>query len=245
MNFAELLCWSFAILAAIVFRFVGSWLGRRLGARHVLAWFGALTGFTLAVVLLEATGRSEMTAWDFKGVLAGCLIFGSITALCVEAALAVAEASFRSWRSRRPLDSTGTLSPPRLRPRDLVVTGIVLCVLVAVYYFTLGPKLNHRRARARVTRSLYMLATKRPEGVSADRWASCVGWTLNLHANCSWFPAFPPDKLLRFADELDGVIQGDVDMRTIDWIWDEYVRHARWGKDYSKKYRPTAPERLQ
>jgi Leucine-rich repeat (LRR) protein len=90
-----------------------------------------------------------------------------------------------------------------------------------------------------------MLAKKYPQGLTSGQWASCAYWTHALHANCGYYPAFPTDRLRSFADELNTRLAGEVDIRTIDWIWDEYVHYARGGKQYSDKYRPTTPARLR
>jgi len=45
----------------------------------------------------------------------------------------------------------------------------------------------------------------------------------------------------RFADELEERLKGDVDMATIDWMWEEYVEIAVNGQRYSDDYRPTGP----
>ena len=44
--------------------------------------------------------------------------------------------------------------------------------------------------------------------------------------------------LERFADELEHRIQGPVDLKTIDWIWDEFERISKYGTHYSDEWRP-------
>ena len=45
-------------------------------------------------------------------------------------------------------------------------------------------------------------------------------------------------ELQRFADELEHRIHGPVDLKTIDWIWDEIERISKYGKKYSDDWRP-------
>lgn len=72
-----------------------------------------------------------------------------------------------------------------------------------------------------------------------------MGWTLNLHANCaSDFTQVDSRAAEVFVDELERRIGGTVNLATIDWIWDEYSKFTKHGKEYSDKYRPTDPERL-
>ena len=56
-----LLIWCIFAITALIFRFIGSWPGRRIGARHVIAWFGVHLGFSIALISLEILyGRHEI-----------------------------------------------------------------------------------------------------------------------------------------------------------------------------------------
>jgi len=91
-----------------------------------------------------------------------------------------------------------------------------------------------------------MLASKRPSEIPRAQWEYVVGWTLELHANCaSDFTQISLEDKEKFARELEIRLNGEIDLATIDWIWDEYSRFARTGQTYSDKYRPTLPERLK
>jgi hypothetical protein len=73
-----------------------------------------------------------------------------------------------------------------------------------------------------------------------------VGWTLNLHANCgashTWVER---DQMWPFLEEMERRLQGSVSIATIDWIWDEYTRITKFGREYEEKYRPTRSPDLQ
>lgn len=44
-------------------------------------------------------------------------------------------------------------------------------------------------------------------------------------------------ELQRFADELEHRLRGPVDLKIIDWIWDEFERISKYGKHYSDEWR--------
>ena len=100
----------------------------------------------------------------------------------------------------------------------------------------------------RTTRAeLETLAKKRPTGISRKQWHHIVNWTLNAHSNTLVATRqMPREEMDRFETELKQRLQGPVDLGTIDWIWDEFVRLAPgWGPSYSERWRPTSPEKLR
>jgi len=133
----------------------------------------------------------------------------------------------------------------RLRTLFLIVT--LSCLLLAVWNMTLRPIQEHRRVYRQIEVSLYDLANQRPEGVTKAQWSFVLGWTLQAHGNCcSALDWVDMEHMREFAKELrKRVDEGDVDMSTIDWIWDEYVQFSSMGETYSEKYRPTVPARFQ
>ena len=118
-----------------------------------------------------------------------------------------------------------------MAPRDRIAkwaaaltANIVVAFAGWFWYCHVRPPLSHAHVRDRVERSTDMLAKKYPQGITSGEWASCVFWTHNLHGNCGYYPVFPTDRLRVFADELNTRMEGEVDINTIDWIWDEYVQ---------------------
>jgi hypothetical protein len=140
------------------------------------------------------------------------------------------------------------MTAPRARNAKWVApltTSVVVAFAAWFWYSHVQPQLSHARVRDRVERSIRMLARKYPRGLTSGQWACCVSWTHHLHSNCSHYPVFPTARLRAFEDELNTRLEGEVDLSTIDWIWDEYVNYARGGQQYSNEYRPTTPARLR
>jgi|SRR5262245_4006302 len=125
----------------------------------------------------------------------------------------------------------------------------VLLVMVAVppvvWFFAFEPLRSHARWYNRVRDAIRELASRRPPEVSRGQWEFVIGWTLNLHANCGGSAGAEGREWQEaFVAELKRRLQGPVGLNTIDWIWDEYERATRHGKDYSDRWRPTRPENL-
>jgi hypothetical protein len=66
---------------------------------------------------------------------------------------------------------------------------------------------------------------------------------------CSVEPFLNPDdesheRFRTLPDRLDERLREQVNLETIDWLWDELRAISKYGKRYSDMYRPTTPERL-
>ena len=117
---------------------------------------------------------------------------------------------------------------------------------LAFWCFALGPMYSHQKWSKRVRADIYSLADKRPPEINRGQWEFAIGWTINLHANCATSYTWVDRREMEpFADELERRIRGPVDMSTIEWIWDEYVRITRHGREYSDRYRPSRSEGWQ
>ncbi|NQT35957.1 MAG: hypothetical protein HQ581_00620, partial [Planctomycetes bacterium] len=91
--------------------------------------------------------------------------------------------------------------------------------------------------------SVERLSLRCPAGVPPAKWDDVVGRTHNAVCINLYLPGCVQDmpRYHRFADELEERLKGDVDMATIDWMWEEYVEIAVNGQRYSDDYRPTGP----
>ena len=97
-----------------------------------------------------------------------------------------------------------------------------------------------------VTRSdLETLSSQRPPDLSVEYWSFVVDWTLNAHSNCLTHQDITQQNRDQFSQQLKQQLARPVDLRTIDWIWDEIARISPHGQRYSDNYRPTAPEHLR
>ena len=127
------------------------------------------------------------------------------------------------------------------------MTGVVIVagLLGIAYYLLLYPVVVHRRWYRAIEYRILCLAERRPENVNPKQWAACLNWTWNLHDN--WGPDSYFDARSRetFLAEFDKKLKGQVDLSTIDWIWDQYALHTKGGRSWSDHYRPTTADRLK
>jgi hypothetical protein len=125
-------------------------------------------------------------------------------------------------------------APIQFRLRTLLIVVGVLSVVLACgtwYYRTIREP--HVRSR-QVEATLRSLVNRRPEHVTRGQWGSAVAWTLLLHGN-SLVP-FEADagEIRAFQQRLNKKLEGEVDMATIDWIWDEYAELTPHGQQYQR-----------
>ena len=131
-----------------------------------------------------------------------------------------------------------------------ILFAVIACIVVSgvlFWFIMIEPSHRHLVFCGNVRAELELLAKKRPRHITKKQWEQVVAWTLNGHANC-FAPAsnMPPVEMARFEKELKlRLTKSNVDLETIDWIWDSYVRFGYLGKQYSDNYRPTTPERLK
>jgi hypothetical protein len=120
------------------------------------------------------------------------------------------------------------------------------CGLALICFFGIGaamwiefvqPFLSAHHWSRRVDAEIRLLEQRRPADVDPDEWEFIVSWTINLHGNCGEIT--DRNRAQAFAEEFERRLLDGVDLATIDWIWDEYGRFSKYGKEYSEKYRPT------
>ncbi len=129
---------------------------------------------------------------------------------------------------------------------NLLVLVTIVAGVLAFWVFQIQHAQEHRRRYDRVQVCIDKLVQKRPTNVTVEHWNSMVWWTENLKANCLPGPFIKDEpRFRRFVSELEKKVEGDVDIETIDWIWDEVVEISTVGQTYSDQYRPTTPEGLK
>jgi hypothetical protein len=129
----------------------------------------------------------------------------------------------------------------------VVVAGVgVTAVLGAAVAPTFSRIQRHRQFCDEARQVILSLLPRKPAHLTPEQWNCVVGWTINgLHNTVGATPDLPPAELDRvFAELLMRTSRETVDLATIDWIWDQIVRLAPNGQNYSDRFRPTTPERL-
>jgi hypothetical protein len=143
-------------------------------------------------------------------------------------------------------------APPAKRPPRWL-SGWFRVVLLAILVAGIGMAitrewflwpLRHYRLFIETRDAIAGMADRLPDGVSPERWEDAVGWTLTAHGNCCSHHTFVDRAgFERFAGELSDRLADPVDLRTIDWIWDQYERLSPYGPAYSAQHHPTRPGR--
>ena len=113
--------------------------------------------------------------------------------------------------------------------KSLFVLMIILSAVLAVWILSWNRIFRiewDRRIEARIRE----LPAKRPAEVPLGQWEFMVGWTMNLHANCGAYDWKHRGRRWQFLEDFERRLQGPVEVATIDWIWDEYVRNAKGGQ---------------
>ncbi len=248
----KLLFWCIVAIVAItalLFRFIGSWLGRRIGARHVIAWFGALIGFSIAIISLEILYSQHKFIFQIMRYrsFALCMLYGSFWALIIEVSITFLELIVRKIKAGKSPVLIDQSSQWLFTRRNLIITMVSVGIVLSAFYFSWEPVFRFRHTYDKIYTAVDNLVDRRPKGVTIKQWENAISWTLNDIGNCLCQPDYIKDmkRLYNFADQLDEKLKNEVDMSTIDWIWDEIAIISTGGQQYSEKYRPTTPERLK
>lgn len=89
------------------------------------------------------------------------------------------------------------------------------------------------------------MGPRKPESVTDKQWAQCLMHTWNLHTNYGGYSYWTDAPVRnRFSDRFREFLGGEVNLSTIDSVWDEYQAAAPGAKSYDR-YRPTTPEWLR
>ena len=128
----------------------------------------------------------------------------------------------------------------------LALAALGLSVILTLFYFeSIEPIRRQTRFTNSVQHDLESLFLKRPKDITPRQWRGVVEWTLNAQVNCLRFQkSIKREDIDRFERELKERVAGPVDLKTIDWIWDEIARISMQGKRYAETWRPTTAERL-
>jgi len=237
MTSADLLVSAPALMVALVCRYGGWRLGQRLGARHAVAWFGTVAGFTAAITLMSAIAHP----WRYvKGDAGWGLVNGMFVATIIEVAAVVA--SFVVALRGRVAKPNNALRPPRFSVRGFLTVLVLLSILLYTYQVIIVSEERFCQTRRRVHDSLWSLHDRCPKEVTPAKWEEIVRQTREPVIGCLFWSAEIRDmpRYYRFVDELDERLEGEVDMGTIDWIWDEFVEISMHGQR-SDLERPTDP----
>jgi hypothetical protein len=104
----------------------------------------------------------------------------------------------------------------------------LLAVLIVPVYRQAARWHEWRRVSSELTTKIMSVAARRPADVPAEQWREAVRWTANLIVQVYFGPSEDdPNGLQRLCDSFDDKIAGDVDLTTLQWVWDECEKSPR------------------
>jgi hypothetical protein len=90
------------------------------------------------------------------------------------------------------------------------------------------------------------LAQRRPADVNAAAWDEATAWANTAYANVFFSEQHTPiDELRRFRIDVEERLEGDVDLATIDWLWQRLGETGPHGRRYRHRFEPQYRESLK
>jgi hypothetical protein len=122
----------------------------------------------------------------------------------------------------------------------LVLTGGLVTSL-AMFIYGAEYRALHQWVRA-VGDQLEMSRAAPPSGISPAEWDNTIDYAKIAFGNCFIDPQSITnrERFDSFSESLRKVNPSDIDLNTINWIWDEIALISRNGPSYSEKFRPIA-----
>ncbi len=118
-----------------------------------------------------------------------------------------------------------------------IVIGILtLAVPISVRFMQLVAYARQRAAGAELVESL---RGRHPAAVSAKTWDNATGWAITAYYNvCFSEEHVTFDELVRFTHDAKIKLAGDVDLKTVDWVWARLAETGRHGQRYVTRFEP-------
>jgi hypothetical protein len=89
------------------------------------------------------------------------------------------------------------------------------------------------------------LSDRRPEDVDAEVWDVATTWAITAYANVCFSEGYVTlDELRRFRADTERRLAGDVDLKTIDWIWQRLAETGPHGQQYRQRFEPQYRDNL-
>lgn len=130
----------------------------------------------------------------------------------------------------------------------LTASGAVVIALIAILYVVIyqSEVVRFGQQVRRMNRLLESIASHRPTDVSIRSWDSAVGWARTATANVCFSPNLVSmHEMTTFVDELDARVTRDIDLSTIEWIWERLRKSGPHGSRYVSKWYPEYRRELE
>lgn len=129
----------------------------------------------------------------------------------------------------------------------LLVTGVLAAVLLGVAFlaFRVLPLLVYAQERTAAYEAVAQLPDRRPDGVDAQVWKVATSWAITAYANVCFSEGYVPiDELRSFRVDVEQRMAGNVNLATIDWIWERLAETGPHGQEYRNRFKPQYRESL-
>ncbi len=121
--------------------------------------------------------------------------------------------------------------PSRIGRREWFgISFVVVCALMA---FVIWWPSESFRESVKLRDVIDSLAKRRPSDMEPGQWKIAVWWTSNLDGNSLTYRA-DASSIRSLREQLERRLEGDVNMVTIEWIWDSYADLCPSGKRYQR-----------
>ncbi len=134
------------------------------------------------------------------------------------------------------------------RTKWLVVFGLLAAVAfcIALPALWLWPQFVYGRERSAAYEVVTQLVDRRPADVNAAVWEVATSWAITAYANvCFSDEHVPIDEHRRFRVDSEKRFEGDVNLATIDWVWQRLGETGPHGAQYRDRFEPQYRENLK
>ena len=87
---------------------------------------------------------------------------------------------------------------------------------------------------------------RRPNTVDANVWEVATGWSITAYENiCFSEDCVSITELKRFRTDVEDRFAGDVDLSTVDWLWQRLGETGQHGQEYRRNFEQIYHEHVQ
>jgi len=120
------------------------------------------------------------------------------------------------------------------RLRTLLIAFVVLSLPLGLYSRWARRFNETGRLKKQILATVESLEAKCPDTMTQLQWEIAVEYTLHLVGNSLRPVEDDLDELRRFRTEFQAKAEGNVDLSTVLWIWEEFARLTPAGKQYQR-----------
>ncbi|MDY0169920.1 MAG: hypothetical protein RBS80_25480 [Thermoguttaceae bacterium] len=127
--------------------------------------------------------------------------------------------------------------------RRIVLFGclplLILFIGVVVWVaWTAIPQMRYNQRSRRINQKIADLRAQQPPDVRADLWNECIAWASIAHCNICFSEGHTTyEAMVRYEENLEEKLEGDVDLTTIEWIGERLAETGPHGQQYMEKWR--------